>query len=162
LVKSQELTAFSQMSLKPLSKYNLKRFLHIPQAERKVESRNKRRETTSVLTDSPFKNYLTTFLTVRKRRKTTKRRLNTKLLTRLKKAHNDKESQSVTASEEWWRWSWLRQWIVRGKLHLLPENIFKLQSWWSLGEMQLVWSLGARRLLRSRRRRLRRIQLWLL
>jgi hypothetical protein len=33
---------------------------------------------------------------VRKERMTTKRRLNTKLLARLKKAYNNKESQSVT------------------------------------------------------------------
>jgi hypothetical protein len=69
--------------------------LHIPHAERKAESRNKRRETTAVLTDSPFKNYLTGSLNVRKQRKTTKRTLNSKLLARLKKAR-DKESQSVT------------------------------------------------------------------
>jgi hypothetical protein len=76
-------------------KISSQEILHIPQAER-AESRNKRRGTTAVLTDSPFKNYLRSSLNVRKQRKTTKRKLNTKLLTRLKKAHNDKESQSVT------------------------------------------------------------------
>jgi hypothetical protein len=57
-------------------KISSQEILHIPQAERKAESRNKRRGTTAVLTDSPFKKYLTSSLNVRKHRKTTKRRLN--------------------------------------------------------------------------------------
>jgi hypothetical protein len=77
-------------------KISSQEILHIPQVERKAESCNKRRGTTAVLTHSPFKNSLTGSLNVRKQRKMTKRRLNTKLLARLKKAHNDKESQSVT------------------------------------------------------------------
>jgi hypothetical protein len=78
----------------------------------------------------------------------------------LKKSRNGKETiqEGTKASEELWRWSWPRQWIVIGKVHLLGD-ILKLHSYWTLSGMLLLWWVSTQHMHGNRRRGLQWIQL---
>jgi hypothetical protein len=87
--------------------------LRVSQAEREAECRNKRRGKTAILTDSPFKNELTSTVNVKKQKKTTKRRLHYEI-TGTSKESTQKQRKPDKK--------------IRGKLHLFPGDIFKLQN----------------------------------